>query len=55
MTYKEEFIEFLVECDALRFGEFELKSGRLAPYFINTACLIRDIKLKSWALFMPKP
>lgn len=36
MSYKEEFIELLVECDALLFGRFELKSGRIAPYFINT-------------------
>ena len=35
-TYKTEFIEFLVACDALKFGEFTLKSGRVAPYFINT-------------------
>ena len=34
--YKSEFIEFLVACDALKFGEFTLKSGRVAPYFINT-------------------
>lgn len=35
-NYKTEFIEFLVACDALKFGEFTLKSGRKAPYFINT-------------------
>lgn len=36
MTYKEEFIKFMVECGVLRFGSFTLKSGRQAPYFINT-------------------
>ncbi|MGN1235409.1 MAG: orotate phosphoribosyltransferase, partial [Christensenellaceae bacterium] len=36
MTYKEEFIKFMVECGVLKFGSFTLKSGRQAPYFINT-------------------
>ncbi len=36
MTYKEEFIKFMVDCKVLTFGEFTLKSGRKAPYFINT-------------------
>ncbi len=35
-TYKEEFIRFMVENGVLKFGEFTLKSGRIAPYFINT-------------------
>ncbi len=35
MTYKESFIEFMVDCGVLTFGEFTLKSGRIAPYFIN--------------------
>lgn len=36
MTYKQQFIKFMVENGVLRFGEFTLKSGRKAPYFINT-------------------
>ena len=36
MTYKEEFIKFMTECGVLTFGDFTLKSGRKAPYFVNT-------------------
>lgn len=36
MNYKEEFISFMAECGVLTFGDFTLKSGRKAPYFINT-------------------
>lgn len=35
MTYKEGFIKFMVESGVLTFGDFTLKSGRRAPYFIN--------------------
>ena len=35
MTYKEEFVKFMVDSGVLTFGEFTLKSGRIAPYFIN--------------------
>lgn len=35
MTYKESFIKFMVDSGVLKFGEFTLKSGRIAPYFIN--------------------
>jgi orotate phosphoribosyltransferase len=31
-----EFIDFLVRCDALSFGDFTAKSGRPTPYFVNT-------------------
>lgn len=36
LTYKQQFIRFMVENGVLKFGEFTLKSGRKAPYFINT-------------------
>jgi orotate phosphoribosyltransferase len=34
--YQRRFLEFAIECQALRFGEFTLKSGRKSPYFFNT-------------------
>ncbi|MCK4730386.1 MAG: orotate phosphoribosyltransferase [Candidatus Aenigmarchaeota archaeon] len=34
--YKQEFIDFLVEKDAFKVGDFVLKSGRKSPYFVNT-------------------
>ena len=34
--YKQDFIEFLVGCGVLTFGDFTTKSGRKTPYFVNT-------------------
>jgi len=33
--YQKEFIEFAIEKQVLKFGEFTLKSGRVSPYFFN--------------------
>lgn len=35
-AYKKEFIEFMVDCNVLKFGDFVTKSGRKTPFFINT-------------------
>ena len=35
MDFRQEFIEFAVSCQVLRFGEFKTKAGRLSPYFFN--------------------
>jgi len=35
-TYKQEFIEFMIDCEVLRFGDFTTKSGRKTPFFVNT-------------------
>ena len=34
--YKKDFIEFMVDCGVLKFGDFVTKSGRKTPFFINT-------------------
>jgi orotate phosphoribosyltransferase len=34
-AYQQEFIEFALEKQVLKFGEFTLKSGRTSPYFFN--------------------
>ncbi len=36
LAYQQQFIEYALHCGVLKFGEFQLKSGRLSPYFFNT-------------------
>lgn len=35
-AYKKEFINFMIECGVLTFGDFVTKSGRKTPFFVNT-------------------
>ena len=44
-AYKREFIEFMVESDVLKFGEFTLKSGRKSPFFMNAGAYVTGTQL----------
>ncbi len=46
MNYKQEFIKFMSDCGVLTFGEFTLKSGRKAPYFMNAGNYRTGMQLK---------
>ncbi len=36
LDYQQQFIQYALDCGVLKFGEFQLKSGRISPYFFNT-------------------
>lgn len=44
--YKKDFINFMLECQVLRFGSFTLKSGRQSPFFMNAGDYIKGGQLK---------
>jgi len=44
--YKKEFIEFMVDCNVLKFGDFTTKSGRKTPFFVNTGFYRTGSQLK---------
>jgi len=50
-NYKQDFIEFALECDVLKFGEFTLKSGRVSPYFFNTGLFNTGDRLRKLGQF----
>ena len=52
--YKEEFIEFMVESDVLKFGEFTLKSGRKSPFFMNACAYVTGSQLKTFRRILCK-
>lgn len=52
--YKQEFIEFMVEADVLKFGEFTLKSGRKSPFFMNAGAYVTGSQLHRLGLYYAK-
>ncbi len=44
--YKEEFIEFMLDSEVLKFGDFVTKSGRNTPFFVNTGFYRTGAQLK---------
>ncbi len=44
-AYKQEFIEFMVDCKVLKFGDFTLKSGRKSPFFMNAGGYVTGSQL----------
>ncbi len=44
--YKQEFIQFMVESNVLKFGDFTLKSGRKSPFFMNAGAYVTGSQLK---------
>lgn len=52
--YKKEFIEFMVESEALKFGDFTLKSGRKSPFFMNAGAYVTGGQLRRLGQYYAK-
>lgn len=53
-SYKQEFIEFMVESEVLKFGEFILKSGRKSPFFMNAGSYVTGTQLRKLGEYYAK-
>ena len=52
--YKQEFIDFMVESDVLKFGDFTLKSGRKSPFFMNAVRMLQEHSLQDLVSIMQR-
>ena len=52
--YKQEFIEFMVESEVLKFGDFTLKSGRKSPFFMNAGAYVTGTQLRKLGEYYAK-
>lgn len=53
-AYKQEFIEFMVDSQVLKFGEFILKSGRKSPFFMNAGLYVTGAQLEKLGEYYAK-
>lgn len=53
-AYKQEFIEFMVDSEVLKFGDFTLKSGRKSPFFMNAGGYVTGSQLKKLGEYYAK-
>ncbi len=53
-SYKQEFIDFMVEANVLKFGDFTLKSGRKSPFFMNAGAYVTGYQLKKLGEYYAK-
>jgi orotate phosphoribosyltransferase len=51
LDYQKQFIQYALDCGVLKFGEFQLKSGRISPYFFNTGLFDTGAKLAKLGQF----
>ena len=52
--YKQEFSQFMEDCEVLKFGEFTLKSGRKSPFFMNAGAYVTGSQLKKLGEYYAK-
>ena len=52
--YKKEFIEFMIDCQVLKFGDFVTKSGRKTPFFVNTGFYRTGAQLRKLGQYYAK-
>ncbi len=52
--YKKEFTEFMLSCEALKFGDFTLKSGRKSPFFMNAGAYVTGGQLAELGRYYAK-
>lgn len=53
-AYKQEFIEFMVDSNVLKFGDFTLKSGRKSPFFMNAGSYVTGTQLRRLGQYYAK-
>lgn len=52
--YKQEFIDFMVDSQVLKFGDFTLKSGRKSPFFMNAGAYVTGTQLRKLGEYYAK-